>query len=316
MIAKKNRYIILHLVVMVYLIAAFTWWAILLYNKNEENYILQQRLVNTSEFVDNEITEKYQKQKRMILSEGLFFGISILIGLVLVNRSFRKEVQLNQALNDFLLSVTHELKTPIASIKLVNKTLATKDLTADKKQRLLRTGQEESQRLESLVNNILTAAQIENSYVFNFENTRIDSFVKEKVDRYAKLFPERTFVYQPKNNIVASVDKEAFAKAIDNLISNAIKYSPKVSPITIAVNEKSSSISIDISDNGQGIIPTERQNIWKKFYRVGSEETRETKGTGLGLWIVQQVVSAHKGTIQYSSNEPKGSIFRITIPAA
>lgn len=315
MIGKKNRYIILHLVVMVYLIAAFTWWAILLYNKNEENYILQQRLANTTEHVNSKVTEKYHKQKRMILSEGLFFGISILIGLVLINRSFRKEVQLNQALNDFLLSVTHELKTPIASIKLVNKTLATKDLSADKKEQLLRTGQEESQRLESLVNNILTAAKIENSYVFNFENTSIDSFVKEKVDRYAKLFPDRNFIYQPKNNIVASVDKEAFAKAIDNLISNAIKYSPKDSQITIDVKEEDKSVSIAIIDNGQGIIPSERQKIWEKFYRVGSEETRETKGTGLGLWIAQQVISAHKGTIHYSSNEPKGSIFRITIPA-
>jgi len=314
MIVKKNRYLILHLVIMTYLIAAFSWWAILLFKKNEENYVLQQRLVNTEEFIDSKITDKYETQKKMILSEGLFFGISIFIGLILIYRSFRKEVRLNQALNDFLLSVTHELKTPIASLKLVNQTLGRPNLPEDKKKQLLKTGLEESQRLESLVNNILTAAQIENAYQFNFEETRVDYFVKEKVERFQKLFPNRAFLFEPNSEVNIKLDKEAFAKAIDNLIHNAIKYSPSSKPVTVSVDARNKDCVITISDLGSGIATAEKDNIWKKFYRIGNEETRETKGTGLGLWIVKQIITAHNGTIDISANQPTGSIFQIKLP--
>jgi len=183
---------LLHVIIILYLFAAFTWWAILLYKKNEENYQLKQQLATYDTTLDREeIKDKYLKQKKMIYGEGLFFGTSILLGLLLINRAYRKELGLNQKLNDFLLSVTHELKTPIASLKLVNQTLRRTDLAEDKKQNLLEIGWDESLRLEALVNNILTAAQIEQEYTFNLEDTDLDALISKRIARYKKLFPLR-----------------------------------------------------------------------------------------------------------------------------
>jgi len=310
-----KRYSLLHSFIIIYMIAAFSWWAILLYKKNKENYTLQKQLESYGVIAQEDIHDKYLKQRNMILSEGIFFGISILLGLLLINRAFRKELQMNQKQNDFLLSVTHELKTPISSLKLVNETLKRKNLSDDKRADLLDTGWEESLRLESLVNNILTAAQIEQEYQFNFEKTDINALVENRVARFRKLYPLRTIIFSSDKELFVNVDKEAFDKVIDNLIHNAIKYSPQQKPVELLTKSTSEDFLISIGDVGPGIPISEREKIWDKFYRVGNEETRDSQGTGLGLWIARQIIIAHKGKISYSENKPQGSIFNISFPS-
>ncbi len=311
----KKKYLFLHAFVMCYLIAAFSWWAILLYKKNEEAHLLKTELATYKKDVeDSDLMADYNRQRNMIISEGLVFGISILLGLLLIFRAFRKESTFNQRMNDFLLSITHELKTPIASIKLVNKTLMREGLSPDQKQSLLDTGQTEVLRLEQQVNNLLTAAQIDGQYIYNYQGTDLGTFIQDKSDSYHRRYPSASITFELEENLQYNIDREAFTKALDNLLSNAIKYSDASPQILVSLQKVSNQIIIKVSDQGIGISDDEKSQVWRKFYRVGHEETRETKGTGLGLWIVQSVVTAHGGHISVEDNRPQGSIFSLILP--
>ena len=288
-----------------------------MYKKNETNYQLQKKLSTYETTIDKQEIEKaYRKQKNMIISEGAVFGLSILFGLLLINRAYRSELRLNQRLNDFLLSVTHELKTPIASLQLVNKTLQRKGLDEGKRAELLKTGWDESLRLESQVNNILAAAQIEQSYKFNFEKINLSDIVEARVGRFRKMFPDRTIDIVENMDSHAMVDPESIHRVIDNLIHNALKYTSEKSKVELAVTAFPKSVQVSVMDQGHGIPASERNRIWDKFYRIGNEETREQPGTGLGLWIAKEIVSSHKGQLDYKPNTPQGSNFIITLPKA
>ncbi len=311
----KKKYLFLHAFVMCYLITAFTWWAILLYKKNEEAHLLKTELATYKNDVENtELVIDYNRQRNMIISEGLVFGISILLGLLLIFRAFRKESTFNERMNDFLLSITHELKTPIASIKLVNKTLMREGLRPDQKQSLLDTGQTEVLRLEQQVNNLLTAAQIDGQYIYNYQDTDLGDFIQEKIDSYHRRYPSASITIKVEESLHYNIDRESFTKALDNLISNAVKYSGANPQIIVSLQKESNQIIIKVSDQGVGISDDEKTQVWRKFYRVGHEDTRETKGTGLGLWIVQSVITAHGGHISVEDNRPQGSIFSLILP--
>lgn len=299
-----------------YLIAAFSWWAILLYQKNETNYALQKQLATYEKSIEPQaIREAYEKQRKMIISEGAVFGLSILFGLLLINRAYKSELRLNQRLNDFLLSVTHELKTPIASLKLVNKTLQRTELNAEERKELLQTGWDESLRLESQVNNILAAAQIEQSYTFNFERVELTELLEKRIVRFRKMFPDREINFNGDKQYYANIDIESIHRVIDNLLHNAIKYSGPGAPVALSMSKVKDKIAIEVKDQGIGIPTNERTKIWDKFYRIGNEETREQPGTGLGLWIAKEITSAHEGQLSYAENKPQGSSFTISLQA-
>jgi len=312
-----KRYKIFQFVIMVYLIAAFSWWAILLFKKTTNIYELRTSLAKYETNVSaDQLLADYEKQKKMIFGEGLFFGISILISLVLIYRAFWSEIQINKKLNNFLLSVTHELKTPIASLNLINRTIANKDIEPDKQKALLDLSYEESLRLESLVDNILTAAQMDSSYAFNFENHDLKTLVEKRLFRFQKLNPDRPFRAFTDSVGKIKVDREAFTKLIDNVIDNALKYSPKESEIVISLKkETGNKIVLSVQDEGVGIPDSEKKKVLQRFYRTGSEETRETRGTGLGLFIVKEIAEAHKAQLAIEDNKPKGSIIKIILPA-
>lgn len=297
------------------MLAAFAWWAILLNNKNEENYHLKNRILHIDKsYSVQDIELDYQKQKKMIIGEGLVFGISLLIGLFLINKAFWTEIKANKSRSNFLLSVTHELKTPIASLNLINKTLATKNLPPEKNKALLKAAGEEGRRIESLVNNILTAAQIEQSYKYNYETTDLSELIARYIQRTYKVNDISRVDHDLEDNVIAKVDNEAFVSLLNNLISNAIKYTPDDSPVAVTLNKVNENVILKVIDQGIGITDVEKKQVLQKFYRTGNEETRESKGTGLGLFIVKQIVDAHKGTIKIKDNVPKGTIIEIHLP--
>ncbi len=297
------------------MLTAFAWWAILLNKKNEQNYHLKNRILHIDKsYSVQDIELEYRKQQKMIIGEGLVFGISLLCGLFLINKAFWTEIKANKSRSNFLLSVTHELKTPIASLNLINKTLATKYLPPEKNKALLKAAGEEGRRIESLVNNILTAAQIEQSYNYNYETTNLSELIAKYIQRTYKLNNISRVDYDLSENINAKVDHEAFVSLLNNLISNAIKYAPDESPIIVSLRESNNNVVLRVIDQGIGISDIEKKQVLQKFYRIGNEETRESKGTGLGLFIVQQIVSAHKGTIKLMNNTPTGTIIEVRIP--
>ncbi len=310
-----RKYRILHVVIILYLVAAFTWWAILLFQKNEEIYQLQIQLSQYISTIDMEMAlSEFNKQKMMIVGEGLVFALSILISMFLINRAFISEIETNKQLNNFLLSVTHELKTPIASLKMINRTLYNKNIEEADKIELLETAYEESTRLESLVNNILTAAQMEHRYKYNFEKIDLGQLVQQSVSRFQKSFLANEISFTSQEGLTINADKEALIKVIDNLIDNGIKYAPKNSILKIETGRHQDFISVKFIDSGRGIKAQEKKKILKKFYRIGNEETREKSGAGLGLFIVKETLDAHHGDLLIFDNTPAGSIFEIRLP--
>ncbi len=304
------------MLVIVYLISAFSWWAILLFKKNNEVHELRIELhkVSPSQSIES-IEANYQKQKKMIIGEGLVFGLSILFGLFLINRAFRSEIQINKRLNDFLLSVTHELKTPIASLKLSNRTLQKNNLSPEIRADLIKANLEETSRLETQVNNILAAAQLEQTYQFNFEATDLNQLIESCIKRFNRAHPNREIIYTSKDNITLRLDAEAFTRVLDNLLSNAIKYSDENTSVKINSQFNRDRIQLEFCDQGKGISNDQKKLILQKFYRIENEDTRSAQGTGLGLWITNKIIEAHKGTIRFRDNNPAGTIVEVNLPS-
>jgi|694.fasta_scaffold121840_2 signal transduction histidine kinase len=271
-----------------YALAELTWWGYLLIASNA-------------------------KRMPMILGEGSVFLIILLVGIYFFQRTIKKESEVHQQQQNFLLSVTHELKSPLAAIKLVLQTLVKRDLTKDKRDQLIGNSIEDVGRLDDLVENMLLATRIENnSYSYPKELFDFSELVKSIYDR-AIITSENTrnFQQQIEQNISIMGDRFALGSLINNILENAIKYSPNAALVQVQLYQQSNKIFFIVADQGVGIADSERQKIFQKFYRSGNELTRQNKGTGLGLFIVAQVAKNHQAKVVVSNNQPKGTIFEI-----
>ena len=271
-----------------YALAELTWWGYLLIASNA-------------------------KRMPMILGEGTVFLIILLVGIYFFQRTIKKESEVHQQQQNFLLSVTHELKSPLAAIKLVLQTLVKRDLTKDKRDQLIGNSIEDVGRLDDLVENMLLATRIENnSYSYPKELFDFSELVKSIFDR-AIITSENTrnFQQQIEEKIVIMGDRFALGSLINNILENAIKYSPNAAFVHVQLYQQSNKIFFIVADQGVGIADSERQKIFQKFYRSGNELTRQNKGTGLGLFIVAQVAKNHQAKVLVSNNQPKGTIFEI-----
>ena len=251
----------------------------------------------------------------MILSEGSMFVIVLSFGAYYMHRSINRERKLQEQKKNFLLSVTHELKSPLASIKLLLQTILKRDLTKAQIQDFIEKSLLDIERLDDMVENMLLASKIENrSYSFpkaNFSlSVLVDSIVNRlqvtKCDGSQKIINAEI---EPK--IEFTGDKFALTSVVTNLIENAIKYSGPCEPVDVKLFQKEGKIHLHVADHGIGISEAEKSRIFDKFYRVGSEDTRNTKGTGLGLYIVKQVLDKHEASIRVKDNRPVGSIFEV-----
>jgi signal transduction histidine kinase len=262
------------------------------------------------------ILEKHDRQKWMILGEGSVFMLLLVFGTFQLFRTFNKEVLLARQQNNFLLSITHELKSPLASIKLSLQTLEKRVVVEEKYQKLISNSLDDVDRLQSLVDNILFAARMENhSYLFEQREENISDLVEHLIEKFRiNIGNSRSIHVSIQPGLEGSVDKEAIRSAFINVLENAYKYSSLNSLIQINFYKKENSLVFEVKDEGKGIALHERQNIFQKFYRIGNEETRNTKGTGLGLFIVKKVIESHNGKIVIEDNLPKGTVFKIYLP--
>ncbi len=258
---------------------------------------------------------KIQPQKKsMIVSEGLVFILIFLIGAYYLHRALRKEDKLHEQQRNFLLSVTHELKSPLASIKLYLETILKRNLDKEQSKGFLRNSLKDIERLDDLVENMLIATKIENkSYSFPKENFNFSELVEKICERLqGNICNTQSINTQIEPGVDLIGDKFALASVVTNLIENAVKYSPQCKEIGVKLTHSNTSVTLEVADTGIGISDEEKLRIFDKFYRVGSEDTRKTKGTGLGLYIVQQVLNKHHADIKVRNNQPAGSIFEVT----
>ena len=317
-------------VIFILTVAFVVWWGLLLMEKNETAFAYQAAAEELQYEIDNgssegfleseayeKIHSKYIRQKIMIMTEGPVFLALVLIVLLRIRRTFVRELELAQQQRNFILSITHELKSPVSSVKLTLQTLARRKLPPDREKKLLNNGLFDVDRLETLIENILFAAKIEGgAYGFAKEKIDLGQAVKSVLQKFETAQPERSFTFNGDENVVVEGDLLALNSVFINLIENATKYSPENAQIGINVLKQQQHAVFEVNDQGIGIAEEEREKIFEKFYRVGSEDTRRTKGTGLGLYIVKRVVELHQGSIEVTKNEPLGSRFRVLLPLA
>jgi len=317
---KKSRPLFWFYLLVTYVVIQFAWWTYLMVELNNENYhhrtelnVLKGESLNEVVLNGNLLNEKLHKRWIMIAGEGTVFVTLLLFGIFQIRKTFNKESELAQQQKNFLLSITHELKSPIASAKLQLQTLQKHELPRDKQKEIISNAIHDTDRLNNLVENILIAAKIDNSvYTLHKEKVNISELITESITQTIVSFKyKQKIVLDIESSIFMDIDRSSFPSIFLNLFENAIKYSNENSTITTRLKKQDQKIILAVADDGIGISDLEKKNIFKKFYRVGNEETRKTKGTGLGLYIVNYLVEQHQGTITVKNNSPKGSIFEV-----
>lgn len=310
--------------------SAFTWWAILLNIKNKEIFDarisalklemkLEKTYVNEDKFMQDSkylsIKRKHDTQQKMILGEGLVFTISLLIGIWLIVNSTKKELDAAKARKNFLLSISHELKSPLASIKLTFDTLLKRNLEKEMIDKLSQNATKEAVRMERLINDLLLATRLETLYIPTFEPFDVVELTKTTFQGYKNQYPNSEIEFDSSlQKLIISLDKVGYISILNNLIENAIKYSKDKININITLKKSKDHLVLEVKDKGIGISDTDKKLIFNRFYRSGNEETRNTKGTGLGLYIANQMAKLHDAELSVMDNIPRGSIFKLTLP--
>jgi len=255
------------------------------------------------------------KRIGMIMGEGLVFVVVFLVGAYNLHKSVNRERKLQEQKKNFLLSVTHELKSPLASIKLLLQTIQKRDLTKAQIMDFIDKSLLDIERLDDMVENMLLASKIDNrSYTFPKAKFNLSVLVDSIVNRLqlTKCDGNQQIInaeIEPKIEITG--DKFALTSVVTNLIENAVKYSKPCEAVEVKLFSKVGKVHLQVADHGIGIADEEKSRIFDKFYRVGSEDTRNTKGTGLGLYIVKEVLDKHEASIRVKDNRPAGSIFEV-----
>jgi two-component system phosphate regulon sensor histidine kinase PhoR len=317
------RPLVLFYLLVLYVLFQFSWWAYLLMDLNQEVY--QYRIELLHHVHDDDQVAKFEEQKynlalekkwAMILGEGAVFLSLLLFGIYRTRKSLTHEFRLARQQKNFLLSVTHEFKSPLAAVKLNLQTLLRRDLDRSKHEQLLRRALTETDRINLLVENALLAARFENhSYELYIEKIDFSRFTEEVYTDYqSRQDGNHELKREIEPEIFIKGDRLALHSIINNLLENAEKYSPEETTVTIRLKKSGNDAVLMVADEGTGIPVNERTRIFQKFYRLGNEDTRRTKGTGLGLYIVSTLVQLHQGRVQIKSNEPRGSIFEVSIP--
>ena len=316
---KTNRLRIIffvYWVLLAYIIAALVWWFIALNRQNIQmaSYEISQLKIGN---LDNpnllkEILDIKKRKTAQYIGEGVIFLLLILSGAVFIYRAVRRQFKSGQDQKNFMMAITHELKTPIAITKLNLETLLKRKLEDSQQQRLIQNTIQEANRLNALCNNMLLASQLEaGSHHVTKEEIDLSELTISCLNDFKIRYPQRQFKEEIDADVYVMGDSMLLQMAINNLIDNAIKYSPKESVVSIVLNHQQEKVSLMIIDQGKGIDTTEKKKIFEKFYRIGNKATKEAKGTGLGLYLTRKITLHHDASIFVVDNTPTGSNFTI-----
>lgn len=310
----------LYWILLTYIIAALVWWFFSLYTQNQTMYSLRRRHIETtlgssSSNFQQELNNIDDQRKRNIakyIGEGGTFLALILVGAAYVYRLVRRQFRAQQQQQNFVMAITHELKTPISVSRLNLETLQRHKLDEEKRDKLLHMTMQETLRLDDLINNILISSQLEgHSYRISKEDLNLSDLVNDVAHHFEMRYSDRKLIKNVDSDIDINGDALLLKLLVSNLLENAHKYSPKDKSITVELKEDAESIELSVKDEGCGIRDEEKKNVFKKFYRIGDERTRTTKGTGLGLYLCKKIAEDHGGNISIEDNKPQGSNFTV-----
>jgi len=257
-----------------------------------------------------------QGMEWLVLVEGLLMLVAILAGVYIIFLYWRRQAKLYLQQRTYISQLTHELKSPLASIQLHLETVKLRDLPKEKLDGFIDTMLSDTERLNVLTSNLLMATRIEFRQLGE-KAKRIDfsEFVSEYLERKRSDLPEGSRITtEIEPGISAIIDAEGMEMALRNLLENALLYSPVSPEIRVSLRRSGRQCLLEFQDNGKGLRKNEREKIFEMFYRVRTPG-ENIRGTGLGLYIVKSVVNAHGGKISVESAGPgKGCTFHITLP--
>lgn len=315
MLLKKRLILITvaYWLLLAYIIVALVWWFIALETQNRQmnNYKLSE-LVQTDPLFQKKrdvILNDMRGKTTAYVSEGVTFLALIILGAVFMYRAVRRQFALQRQQENLMMAITHELKTPIAVAKLNLETMQKHHLDEPKRQKLIEMTLQETNRLNALANNILVSAQLEAGKRSDKEELNFSDLAKSCVNDFKRRFADRPWEGTIAEEMELQGDALLLQILVNNLLENAVKYSPPKSPIYCNLSSDPSHITFSVADEGPGIPLEERKKVFQKFYRIGNEETRSSKGTGLGLYLCKKIADQHGATIKVEQNSPQGSRF-------
>ena len=318
---KRNKLTVITIVywfLLTYIVTALLFWFLSLVRQSTQmsEYKLMQLKKDAPDYSArvNAIEDEERRKIAQYIGEGSTFLLLILVGAVFVYQATRRQILLNTQQQNFMMAITHELKTPIAITKLNIETLLKRKLEESQQEKLLNNALQESNRLNDLCDNILLASQIDaGDYLPDKEMINLGELVQESAAYFKTRFPYQLIEETIEENIYVKGDRLLLQLAVNNLIENAIKYSEKQKPVTILLQKSNTETQLLVKDLGKGIARQEKKKVFEKFYRAGDENTRNTKGTGLGLYLTKKIIKDHNGNITVQDNTPSGCIFAISL---
>lgn len=307
----KSRSSVLFYLIPAYILLQLGWWAWLLSDLNKSYFDLQ---LETGMISTEEAVSLFRKKMLMILGEGAVFLFFLFLGIRYAHKRYVKEMENISRQKNFMLAIAHEFKSPLASQKLQLETILSRDLDQDRVRKLISNSLSDSNRLQHLTENILTAYKLAgDEYPLFPEEFNLKDECAELISGLPEAHEKKALIRNEMPSIEVKLDRQAFDSIIVNLTENALKYAAG-GEIVIYGKVDAGKLKIVVSDQGPGIPPEYRKKVFEKFFRLGREENRKAKGTGLGLFIVQNLVGRQRGSVVIKSNSPKGAIFEVSIP--
>jgi signal transduction histidine kinase len=254
------------------------------------------------------------------LTGGLILLVGMSVGIVLLFERLRRQVRVTRMYDSFIANVTHELKSPLASITLHLETLRTRDLPQEQRDAFLDLMLRDAERFDRLVSSILEITGLEERRsVMDMQPYRAGELLRRSAGDAARQFgiDDDRFLIEGDADCTVLADERSVKIAVDNLIDNALKYSPNGSTIRVSIGCNARFASFAVTDEGVGIAPRDQKLVFRKFFRLGDPNSPNVKGTGLGLYWVREIIRHHKGRVGVeSAGRGKGSTFRFELPVA
>jgi PAS domain S-box-containing protein len=264
-------------------------------------------------------------EKEYIRKDGS--RVAVLVGDVLLDKQSQtliafildisKQKELEKRKDEFIALASHELKTPLTSLKMYGQLVErfSKDTLSDKSARLLANMDKQIDKLTNLVDDLLDVSRIQSGKLqYRKESFVIDKLVKETVEDLQRLSPRHTLSVEGQTRQIVRADRNRIKQVITNLLTNALKYSPKADKVLVTILKKGNEVQIGIRDFGIGIPTDQQRKIFDRFFQIKRPLSHTYSGLGLGLYVTKEIIDRHKGKIWVESKKGKGTTVYFSLP--
>ena len=253
-----------------------------------------------------------KREQTMIATEGFVFLSLLIAGLVMVRNTYMKERKLNLQQKNFILSVSHELKTPLAAMRLSTETLKKRELTKDQTERVLSANMEEIDRLTGLLDKVFVTTKLDQeSYTLDITSIDLSNLISGLISRFQEI-KQVKLLMDVQDDVRVVSDPQVLEIVVMNLLDNAVKYGMG-KEVTVHLSQKGDTGLLKVVDQGLGIPDAEKKEVFQRFYRLEDEEYKGVEGTGLGLFIVKELLTKIDSTIHIANNSPSGSVITVKV---